>query len=111
MPLSLIALMLLVIAALVWHLLVAVHAGLVMLRAMQAELKAHSSEIQSQIRLHAGVLSSLAASSTASPLPDTPPPARLLDLPTDLLVRALSHCNPADIARVAAYSDSKKEGR
>merc|ERR1711938_65887 len=40
----------------------------------------------------------------AAPSPDTPPPARLLDLPTDLLVRALSHCDPADIARVAAVS-------
>ena len=103
-PLSLIALMLLVIAVLLWRLLVAVHAGLVMLRAMQAELKAHSSEIQRQIRLHAGVLSSLAALSTAAPLPDTPPPARLLDLPSELLVRALSHCGLADIARVAAVS-------
>merc|ERR1711938_475388 len=40
----------------------------------------------------------------AAPSPDTPPPARLLDLPTELLVRALSHCDPADIARVAAVS-------
>merc|ERR1719424_378109 len=36
--------------------------------------------------------------------PDTPPPARLLDLPTELLVRALSRCDPTDIARVAAVS-------
>ena len=40
------------------------------------------------------------ASSAAAPSPDTPPPARLLDLPTELLVRALSHCAPADIARI-----------
>ena len=47
----------------------------------------------------------LATSSSASaPSPDTPPPARLLDLPTDLLVRAISRCDPADIARVAAVS-------
>ena len=31
-------------------------------------------------------------------------PTRLLDLPTELLVRALSRCDPADIARVAAVS-------
>merc|ERR1712034_157482 len=42
--------------------------------------------------------------STAATSPDTPPPARLLDLPTELLVRALSRCDPADIARVAAVS-------
>ena len=41
---------------------------------------------------------------TTTPLPDTPPPAHLLYLPTDLLVRALSRCDPADIARVAAVS-------
>merc|ERR1711965_961165 len=41
---------------------------------------------------------------TAAPPPSTPPPARLLDLPTDLLVRAFSHCDPVDIARVAAVS-------
>ena len=41
---------------------------------------------------------------TAAPSPDTPPPARLLDLPTDLLVRVVSRCDPADIARVAAVS-------
>ena len=41
---------------------------------------------------------------TAASSPDTPPPARLLDLPTELLVRALSRCDPADIARVAAVS-------
>merc|ERR1719424_1872400 len=35
--------------------------------------------------------------------PETPP-ARLLDLPRELLVRALSRCDPADIARVAAVS-------
>merc|ERR1739843_21506 len=46
----------------------------------------------------------LASSSTTAPSPDTPPPARLLDLPTDLLERALSRCDPADIARVAAVS-------
>jgi len=46
----------------------------------------------------------LATASTAAASPDTPPPARLLDLPTELLVRALSHCDPADIARVAAVS-------
>jgi len=46
----------------------------------------------------------LASASTAAPSPDTPPPARLLDLPTELLVRALSRCDPADIARVAAVS-------
>ena len=32
------------------------------------------------------------------------PPTRLLDLPTDLLVRVVSHCDPADIARAAAVS-------
>jgi len=46
----------------------------------------------------------LATAATAAPSPSTPPPARLLDLPTELLVRALSHCSPADIARVAAVS-------
>ena len=46
----------------------------------------------------------LAAASTAAPSPDAPPPARLLDLPTELLARALSRCDPADIARVAAVS-------
>ena len=46
----------------------------------------------------------LASASTAAPSPDTPPPTRLLDLPTELLVRALSRCDPADIARVAAVS-------
>ena len=45
-----------------------------------------------------------AASSAAAPSPDTPPPTRLLDLPTDLLVRVFSRCDPADIARVAAVS-------
>ena len=47
----------------------------------------------------------LASAATTAPSPDTPPPARLLDLPTDLLVRAISHCHsPADIARAAAVS-------
>merc|ERR1712086_698864 len=41
---------------------------------------------------------------TAALSPDTPPPARLLDLPTDLLVRVVSRCDPVDIARVAAVS-------
>ena len=41
---------------------------------------------------------------TAAPSPAAPPSARLLDLPAELLVRALSHCGPADIARVAAVS-------
>jgi len=45
-----------------------------------------------------------APAAPAAPSPDTPPPTRLLDLPTELLVRALSHCGPADIARVAAVS-------
>ena len=40
----------------------------------------------------------------AAPSPGTPPHTRLLDLPTELLVRALSRCDPADIARVAAVS-------
>ena len=44
------------------------------------------------------------SSSSAAPSPDTPPPTRLLDLPTDLLVRVVSRCDPADIARVAAVS-------
>ena len=43
--------------------------------------------------------------SSPAPSPDTPPPARLLDLPTDLLERALARCDsPLDIARVAAVS-------
>ena len=46
----------------------------------------------------------LAAASTAAPSPATPPPTRLLDLPTELLVRVLSRCDPLDIARVAAVS-------
>merc|ERR1712153_116065 len=46
----------------------------------------------------------LATTSAAAPSPSTPPPARLLDLPTELLVRALSRCDPANIARVAAVS-------
>ena len=46
----------------------------------------------------------LASASAAAPSPDTPPPARLLDLPTDLLVRVVSRCDPVDIARVAAVS-------
>jgi len=42
---------------------------------------------------------------TAALSPATPPPTRLLDLPTDLLLRALSHCqSPLDIALVAAVS-------
>merc|ERR1712086_1003193 len=41
---------------------------------------------------------------TAALSPDTPPPTRLLDLPTDLLVRVVSRCGPVDIARVAAVS-------
>ena len=48
--------------------------------------------------------SRLAAAATAAPSPDTPPPFRLLDLPTDLLERALSRCDAIDIARVAAVS-------
>ncbi|EOD37060.1 hypothetical protein EMIHUDRAFT_362321, partial [Emiliania huxleyi CCMP1516] len=44
----------------------------------------------------------LASAATAAPSTDTPPPARLLDLPRELLERALSRCDPADIARVAA---------
>jgi len=47
----------------------------------------------------------LATAATAAPSPDTPPPARLLDLPSELLERVLSRCHsPADIARVAAVS-------
>ena len=46
----------------------------------------------------------LASASTSAPSPATPPPARLLDLPTELLLRAISRCDPADIARVAAVS-------
>ena len=46
----------------------------------------------------------LAKTAAAAPSPSSPPPARLLDLPTELLVRALSRCDPADIARVAAVS-------
>ena len=46
-----------------------------------------------------------ASAATAAPSPDTPPPARLLDLPRELLERALSRCDsPVDIARVAAVS-------
>ena len=45
------------------------------------------------------------SSSSAAPSPDTPPPTRLLDLPTDLLERVLARCDsPLDIARVAAVS-------
>ena len=45
------------------------------------------------------------ASATAAPSPDTPPPFRLLDLPRELLERALSRCDsPVDIARAAAVS-------
>ena len=46
----------------------------------------------------------LASAATAAPSPSTPPPTRLLDLPTDLLVRIVSRCDPLDIARVAAVS-------
>ena len=47
----------------------------------------------------------LAPATTAAPSPDTPPPARLLDLPTDLLLRAISRLDgPLGIARVAAVS-------
>ena len=46
----------------------------------------------------------LAPATFAAPPPSTPPPARLLDLPTELLLRALSRCDPANIARVAAVS-------
>merc|ERR1711965_818602 len=45
----------------------------------------------------------LASASTAAPSPSTPP-IRLLDLPTELLARVISRCDPADIARVAAVS-------
>ena len=44
------------------------------------------------------------APTTAAPLTPARPPARLLDLPTDLLVRIVSRCNPPDIARAAAVS-------
>ena len=47
----------------------------------------------------------LAPAATAATSPDAPPPARLLDLPRELLVRALSRFDsPIDIARVAAVS-------
>ena len=46
----------------------------------------------------------LASAAAAAPSPDTPPPTRLLDLPTDLLVRVVSRCDPPDIARVTAVS-------
>ena len=47
----------------------------------------------------------LASAATAAPSPDAPPPARLLDLPRELLERVLSHCrSPVDIARAAAVS-------
>ena len=46
----------------------------------------------------------LATASAAAPSPDTQRPARLLDLPTDLLVRVVSRCDPPDIARVTAVS-------
>merc|ERR1712147_65234 len=45
-----------------------------------------------------------AAAAAAAPSPGTPALIRLLDLPTELLVRALSSCDPADISRVAAVS-------
>ena len=46
----------------------------------------------------------LASSATVAPSPSTPPPTHLLDLPTDLLGRVVSRCDPVDIARVAAVS-------
>ncbi|EOD37196.1 hypothetical protein EMIHUDRAFT_362284, partial [Emiliania huxleyi CCMP1516] len=47
----------------------------------------------------------LASATAAAPSPDAPPPARLLDLPRELLERVLSRFNsPIDIARVAAVS-------
>merc|ERR1712153_70625 len=46
----------------------------------------------------------LAPPATAAPSPSTPLPARLLDLPTELLVRVVSRCDPLDIARAAAVS-------
>ena len=47
----------------------------------------------------------LASAATAAPSPNTPPPARLLDLPRELLERILSRCeSPVDIARAAAVS-------
>ena len=47
----------------------------------------------------------LASAFTAAPSPNTPPPARLLDLPRELLERVLSRFDsPIDIARVAAVS-------
>ena len=46
-----------------------------------------------------------ASATTAAPSPDAPPPARLLDLPRELLERVLSRFDsPIDIARVAAVS-------
>ena len=46
-----------------------------------------------------------AATIAAAPSLATPPPSRLLDLPTDLLVRVVSRFySPIDIARVAAVS-------
>ncbi|EOD29477.1 E3 ubiquitin ligase [Emiliania huxleyi CCMP1516] len=45
------------------------------------------------------------AAAASAPSPSTPPPARLLDLPTDLLARVVSRCDfPVDNARVAAVS-------
>ena len=46
----------------------------------------------------------LATATAAAPSPDTQRPVRLLDLPTDLLVRVVSRFDPADIARVADVS-------
>ena len=47
----------------------------------------------------------LASAATAAPSPDAPPPARLLELPRELLERVLSRLDsPADIARAAAVS-------
>ena len=45
----------------------------------------------------------LAPAATAAPARDTPPPT-LLDLPSELLVRVVSRCDPLDVARVAAVS-------
>ena len=41
-----------------------------------------------------------------APSPDTPPPARLLDVPTDLLVRVVTRCDSPLIAHVAAFTRS-----
>jgi len=39
-----------------------------------------------------------------APSPGTPAPFRLLDLPRELLVRAVSCCTPTDISRAAGVS-------